>query len=55
MRARKIGQISGDWGKLRIPNLTGMPLMESHIMLRNARFTACTFSELLRENQQGVG
>ena len=30
-----------------------MSLMKSYLMLRNARFTAFTVSELLRENQQG--
>ena len=43
--------ISGDWGKLGIPNLTGMSLIKCCCMLQNARVKAVTFSELLRENQ----
>ena len=46
--------ISGGWGKLGVPNLTGMFLINSYLMLENARFTAFTVSQLLRENQQGV-
>ena len=46
--------ISGDWGELVIPNLVGMFLMKCYRVLRNARVTAFTVSELLRENQQGV-
>ena len=46
--------ISGDWGKLWIPNLARMSLIECYWMLQNARVTAFTVSELLRENQQGV-
>ena len=42
--------ISGDWGKLGIPNLSPMSLMKCYWMLQNARFTAFTVSELLREN-----
>ena len=42
--------ISGDWGKLGIPNLLRMSLMKCYWMLQNARFTAFTVSELLREN-----
>ena len=39
--------ISEDWGELGIPSLAQM---------QNARFTAFTVSDLLRENQQsGVG
>ena len=37
-------------GKLGIPNL-----ITYYWMLQNARVTAFTFSELLRENQQGEG
>ena len=46
--------ISGDWGKLGIPNLARMSLMKCYWMLQNARVTAFTVSKLLRENQQGV-
>ena len=42
--------ISGDWGKLGIPNLARMSLVKSYWMLQNARVTAFTVSELLREN-----
>ena len=45
--------ISGDCGKLRIPNLARMSLMKFYWMLQNARFTAFTVSELLRGG--GVG
>ena len=44
--------ISGDWGMLEIPNLVGMFLMKCYWMLQNARVTAFSISELLRENQQ---
>ena len=44
--------ISGDWGKLEIPNLAQTSLIKCYWMLRNARVTAFTISELLRENQQ---
>ena len=47
-------QISGDWGKLEIPNLAQIFLMKYYWMLQNARVTAFTVSELLRENQQRV-
>ena len=33
-------------------NLAGISLMKSYLMLRNARFTAFTAFQLLRENQQ---
>ena len=46
--------ISRDWGKLEIPNLARMSLMQCYWMLQNARVTAFTVSDLLRENQQGV-
>ena len=46
--------ISGDWGKLGIPNLARVSLIKCYWMLQNARLTAFTVSELLRENQQGV-
>ena len=44
---------TGDWGKLGIPNLARMSLIKYYWMLQNARVTAFTVSELLRENQQG--
>ena len=47
--------ISGDWGKLRIENLARISVIKSYWMLHNARVTAFTVSQLLRENQQGVG
>ena len=47
--------ICGDWGKLGILNWAPMFLMKCYWMLPNARVTAFTISELLRENQQGVG
>ena len=46
--------ISGDWGELGIPDLGKMSLRKCYWMLQNARATAFTVSELLRENQQGV-
>ena len=46
--------ISGDWGKLGVPNLAWMLSMKWLWMLQNAWVTACTVSELLRENQQEV-
>ena len=46
--------ISGDWGELWIPNLAQMSLIKCYWMLQNARVTAFTISELLRENQLGV-
>ena len=46
--------ISGDWGKLGIPNLEPMSLIKCYWMLQNSRVTAYNLSELLRENQQGV-
>ena len=46
--------IYGDWGKLEIANLARMWLIKSYWMLRNTRVIAFTFSELLKENQQGV-
>ena len=45
--------ISGDWGELGIPNLARMSLMKCFWMLKNAKVTALTISELLRENQKG--
>ena len=46
--------ISGDWDELGIPNVARMSLMKCYWMLQNARVTAVTVSELLRENQHGV-
>ena len=46
--------ISGDWGELWTSNLVGTSLMKRYWMLKNARITAFTVPELLRENQQGV-
>ena len=46
--------ISGDIEKL-LPNLAKMSLIECCEMLQNARATAFTVSELLRENQLGAG
>ena len=43
--------ISGDWGKLWIPNLARMSLIECYWMLQNSRVTAFTVFELLGENQ----
>ena len=47
--------ISGDWGKLGIPNIAQISLMNCYWVLQNARVTAFTVSELLRENQQRRG
>ena len=47
--------ISGDWGKLWIPNLARMFLIECYWMLQNSRVTAFTVFELFRGNQLGVG
>ena len=44
--------ISEDLGKLVIPNLAWISLMKCFWMLLNARITAFTNSELLRETQQ---
>ena len=43
--------ISGDWGKLGIPNLARMSLIKCYRILQNTRVTAFTVSELLKENQ----
>ena len=45
-------QISWDWGQLGIPNLVRMLLIKCYWMQQNAKITAFTDSELLRENQQ---
>ena len=47
--------ISGDWGKERIPNLARTSLKKCYWILHNARVTAFTVSELLREIQLGKG
>ena len=47
--------ISGDWDEWGIPNLARTFLIKCYWMLQNARVTACTISELLRENQQRGG
>ena len=47
--------ISGDWGKLQIPNLIQMSLIKCYWMLQNASVTAFTGSESLRDTQQGEG
>ena len=44
---------SGDWGDLGIPNLARMSLRKCYWILQNATVTTFTFSELVRENQQG--
>ena len=44
--------ISGDWGKLRIPNLARMSIIKCYCMLLNAEVTAFTIFELLRENRK---
>ena len=46
--------ISGVWGKFEMSNLTRLFLIKCYWMLQNARVTAFTVSELLRENQQRV-
>ena len=48
-------RIPRGWGELGIPNLTWTSLIKCYWMLQNARVTASTASELLRENQQGEG
>ena len=42
-----------NWDDLGKPNLARMSLIECHWMLRNARVTAFTVFELLREKQHG--
>ena len=51
----KFCPISGDWGELWVPNLTRMSLIKFYWTLQNARVTAFTVFELLRENQQEEG
>ena len=45
--------ISGDWGKLWIPNKAWISLIECYWILQNSSVTAFTVFELLRENQLG--
>ena len=45
--------ISGDWGKLGIPDLAQMSLIKCYWLLQNARVTAFTVSKLLRETNRG--
>ena len=47
--------ISGAGGKVRIPNMARMSPIKCYWMLQNARVTAFTVSELLKENQQSGG
>ena len=47
--------ISGNWDELETPNLVRVSLMKCYWMLQNAKVTASTVSELLRENQHGTG
>ena len=47
--------ISGEWDELGIPYLAGVSVVKCYWMLQNAKSTAFTVSELLRENQQGAG
>ena len=44
--------ISGDWGKLEVPNAARTSLMKCYRMPENASVIAFTVSELLGENQQ---
>ena len=46
--------VSGDWGKLWIPNLARTSVTECYWMLQNCRVTAFTVFDLLRENQLKV-
>ena len=43
--------ISRDWGELWIPHLAQISLIKFYWMLQNAKLTAFTISELLREKQ----
>ena len=51
----KFCPISRDWEELGKPNLPRMFAITCYWMLQNARLTAFTVSELLRENQQEGG
>ena len=48
----KFDPIYGDWGELEIPNLAQLSPMKCYWILQDARVTAFTVSELLRENHQ---
>ena len=48
----KFDPIYGDWGELEIPNLARLSPMKCYWILQDARVTAFTVSELLRENHQ---
>ena len=43
--------LTEDWEKLGIPNLAQMLVIKCYRVLQNARVTALTVSELLRQNQ----
>ena len=47
--------LSNIWRELGIPNLARTSLIKCYWMLQNARVTAFTVSELLREYQKGGG
>ena len=47
--------ISGDWGKIGIPNLARLSLIKSYWILQNALVTVFTFCDSLRQNQQEGG
>ena len=47
--------IPGDWGELDIPSLARMSPIKFYGTLQNARVTAFTVSELLRESRKGGG
>ena len=52
----KFDPIYGYWGELEIPNLVRLSLMKCYWIQQDARVTAFTISELLRENhQEGMG
>ena len=53
IRRSEFFQISGEWGKLWIPNLARMSLIECYWSLQSSRVTASIVFELLRENQLG--
>ena len=46
--------MSGEWKKLGMPNLARISVIKCYWMTQNARLTAFTVFELLRENKQGV-
>ena len=48
-------QTSRERDQSRLPYLAGMSLKKCYCMLQNARVTAFSVSELLKENQQGRG